>query len=61
VSFRWQLRKFGGVLSPYLQVVNLYNRRNVFLYFFDYTGTPTTRNGVSQLPLLPTFGLEFSW
>jgi hypothetical protein len=41
-----------------LQVANLYNRRNVFLYFFDYGNVPPTRTGLSQLPFLPTFGLE---
>ena len=59
VGLRWSVEKFGGLLQPYVQLVNLYNRHNVFLYFFDYVGAPPTRTGVSQLPLLPTFGLEF--
>lgn len=59
VGFRWSFEKWGGLWQPYLNVVNLYNRRNVFLYFFDYLDAPPTRTGVSQLPLLPTFGLEF--
>ena len=59
VGLRWSVEKFGGLLQPYFQLVNLYNRHNVFLYFFDYVDAPPTRTGVSQLPLLPTFGLEF--
>ena len=41
------------------QVANLYNRRNPFVYVFDYDAAPATRTGVSQIPLLPTFGVEF--
>lgn len=58
VGFRWTWHHWGAVWNPYLQMVNLYNRRNVFLYFFDYGVTPPTRTGVSQLPLLPSFGME---
>jgi hypothetical protein len=61
VGLHWQFKKWGADWRPYLQAVNLYNRRNVFLYFFDYGAVPTTRTGVSQLPFLPTFGLEFTF
>jgi hypothetical protein len=37
------------------------NRRNVFLYFYDYTTAPATRSAISQLPLLPSVGLEFAF
>ena len=59
LSFRWEVKKWGGVLRPYFQVVNAYNRRNVFVYMYDYDDSPATRTGISQLPLLPSFGLEF--
>lgn len=59
VSFRWQFEKWGGQWEPYLQLANVYNRKNPFLYLFDYDDTPPTRTGVSQIPLLPTFGVEF--
>jgi hypothetical protein len=58
VGFRWSFKKWGARWEPYLQAVNLYNRQNVFFYFFDYGAAPPTRTGVSQLPILPTFGLE---
>ena len=58
LGFRWSFKKFGATWEPYLQAVNLYNRRNVFFYFFDYGDAPPTRTGVSQLPVLPTFGIE---
>lgn len=58
LGLRWSFKKLGATWEPYLQAVNLYNRRNVFFYFFDYGNAPPTRTGVSQLPVLPTFGLE---
>jgi hypothetical protein len=61
LSLRWDFTKWGVRWEPYLQVANVYNRKNVFLYFFDYGTVPATRTGVSQLPLLPTFGIEFSF
>lgn len=61
VGLRWQFEKFGGQWEPYLQVANAYNRQNVFVYFFDYQDAPPTRTGVSQLPVLPTFGIEFTF
>lgn len=59
VSFRWQFEKWGGQWEPYVQLANVYNRKNPFLYVFDYDAAPPTRTGVSQIPLLPTFGVEF--
>lgn len=61
VSFRWQFDWLGGVWEPYLQVANVYNRQNVFVYTFDYSSVPPTRSGYTQLPILPTFGVEFRW
>jgi hypothetical protein len=61
VSLRWEVRKWGGVLRPYVQVANMLNRRNVFIYFYDYTTAPATRSAISQLPLLPSVGLEFAF
>ena len=43
--------------TPYLQVVNAYNRRNVFIYTFDYTANPPEREATSQFPFLPSLGL----
>ncbi len=43
--------------TPSLSLVNAYNRRNTFVYTFDYTAQPPTRQAVSQFPLLPSVGL----
>lgn len=61
LGLRWQFDKWGIQWNPYFQVANAYNRRNVFLYVFDYGSRPATRSGVSQVPLFPTFGIEFKW
>jgi hypothetical protein len=61
LGLRWQFEKLGIHWSPYLQVANAYDRSNVFIYVFDYGSRPPTRMAVPQLPLVPTFGVEFRW
>ncbi len=58
LSFRRTFEKSWGALTPYLNLVNVYNRRNVLFYFFEYDRTPAVRSGVSMFPVLPTIGLE---
>jgi hypothetical protein len=57
-SFRKTYDKSWGFLTPYVNLVNVYNRKNVLFYFFEYERSPPTRSGVSMFPILPTFGLE---
>jgi len=47
-----------GTFTPYLQVLNATNRRNVLFYFYNFDNDPPTRSGISMFPLLPTFGVE---
>lgn len=61
VGLRWQFAKWGIEWNPYVQIANVYGRRNVFLYVFDYGSRPPTRSGVAQVPLFPSFGVEFKW
>jgi hypothetical protein len=61
VGMRWQFHWLGGLWQPFLNIVNLYNRRNVFAYTFDYDSVPPVRSGWSQLPVVPTIGVEFEW
>jgi hypothetical protein len=51
----------GANLVPFLSVINATNRRNVFVYRFDYTENPPTRTAFSQFPILPTLGLTVRW
>ena len=58
VTLRREYRRRWGTLTPYLQVLNAMNRRNVLFYFYDYDKSPATRSGISMFPVLPTIGLE---
>jgi hypothetical protein len=57
-SLRKTMKKSWGQLTPYLEVLNVYNRKNVLFYFYDYNRDPAVRSGVSMFPLLPTVGAE---
>jgi hypothetical protein len=48
-------------ITPYLQLVNAYNRRNVWIYQFDYEDNPPTSEAISQFPILPTLGVTVEW
>lgn len=53
---------FGwGSLTPHLDVLNVYNRKNVLFYFFDYSADTATRSGLSMFPILPTVGVEVTF
>jgi hypothetical protein len=47
----------GTTVAPYFSLVNAYNAKNVFLYIFDYSKSPPTRQAISQFPLLPSAGV----
>ena len=67
--FYWRMdlsaeRRFaigGATLRPYLNVVNVFNRKNVFLYTLDVDDDPPRVRGASQFPLLPSFGMRVEW
>lgn len=54
------VRSWGGY-TPYLQVLNVYNRRNVLFYFYDYDRSPAVRSGFSMFPILPAIGVEVTF
>lgn len=58
VSLRKDYPKSWGVLTPHLDLINVYNRKNVLFYFYEYERTPPVRSGISMFPFLPTVGLE---
>ena len=61
VSLRWTLERGWGRMVPYLSILNVYNQKNVFFYFFEYDEDPPVRTGISMFPFLPTLGLEVSF
>jgi hypothetical protein len=58
IGVRRTYRKRWGSITPHIDVLNLYDRRNVLFYFYQYGETPPTRTGISMFPLLPTIGVE---
>jgi len=58
LSLRRTLTPSWGDMTIYLDILNVYNQTNVLFYFYDYTGSPPTRSGLSMFPVLPTFGVE---
>ena len=60
LSLRKTLTKSWGTLTPYLDLLNVYNRKNVLFYFYEYEKDPPVRSGISMFPLLPTIGVEAS-
>lgn len=61
VSFRRTFEKSWGRLTPHLDILNLYNRKNVLFYYYNYNDVPATRGGTSMFPFLPTVGLEVTF
>lgn len=62
VTFRKRYEKGWGTITPFLNLLNAYNRRdNVLFYFYDYGADPPVRTQISMLPIIPTFGVEVSF
>ncbi|HSJ24651.1 MAG TPA: TonB-dependent receptor [Longimicrobiales bacterium] len=58
LSARRTYHRSWGTLTPHLEVLNVYNRRNVLFYFYEYGRDPPVRSGISMFPILPTAGVE---
>ncbi|MEO1022376.1 MAG: TonB-dependent receptor [Bacteroidota bacterium] len=55
IAFSRYATFFGmGSAEWQFQIVNVYSRRNVWFYLFDFEDNPITRNEVNLLPILPT-------
>lgn len=61
VTARRTFERNWGSWTPYLQVLNVYNRRNVLFYFYNYDQLPPTRSGLSMFPVLPALGVEVAF
>ncbi|MEW5799067.1 MAG: TonB-dependent receptor [Bacteroidota bacterium] len=61
VSITKRASFFGLHGSWYFQIFNIYNRRNVWFKAFDTSKNPTEITDVKLLPIIPTFGLDFSF
>ena len=56
---RRQVRLFGAEAEFYLQIFNLYNRRNEWFIQYDPGDSEREPTVVRMLPVLPTFGFDF--
>lgn len=61
IGLRKPIVREWGRMVPYLNVINVYNQKNVLFYLFDYRSEPPSRSGFSMIPILPTVGLEVSF
>jgi len=61
LSIRKKWKIFGLKNTPYLQIVNVYNHKNVFFYFWDHDQNPSKLVTVTMFPFLPTLGIEFDF
>lgn len=61
LSLRKTFLRSWGTLTPHLDILNVYNRKNVLFWFYEYDRDPPRRSGVSMFPLLPTVGVEVSF
>jgi hypothetical protein len=59
ISKDFKIRAVKGRLS--LSVINIYNRKNVFTYFYDYSKDPPQLLVIPQLPLFPSFEIFINW
>ncbi|HEU4562939.1 MAG TPA: TonB-dependent receptor [Longimicrobium sp.] len=58
LTFRRTYTRRWGTFTPYAQVLNATNRKNVLFYFYNFDNNPPTRSGISMFPVLPTIGVE---
>ncbi len=61
VSLRRPFRIGGVVCDPYVQIVNLYNRHNVFLYVWNHDANPSKLVTIPMFPVFPSAGVEFDF
>ena len=68
ISLRKVVRKRWGLITPYLNLINVYNRKNVVQYLYgrrytSFGGSNAVRGrrGIALVPFLPTFGVEVSF
>ena len=45
-------------IEPNIQIINVYNRKNVYIRSYDLTKNPATFDDVTMIPLLPTIGIN---
>ncbi len=58
VRITYNTKIWGADLSFYIDVVNIYNRKNVIAYDFSVKDGEVKRREITMLPILPTLGMN---
>jgi hypothetical protein len=61
LNVKRRFRLFGSRAEAYLQVFNAYNRRNEWFVQYNADDPETDPDVVKMLPVIPTFGINFSF
>ena len=61
VSLRRSFSPWGSDAEWYLQISNLYSRRNEWFVQYDTDDPATEPKVIKHLPILPTFGIQFEF
>ena len=61
VSLRRSFSMWASEAEWYLQIANLYSRRNEWFVQYDTDDRTTEPKVIKQLPILPTFGIKFEF
>jgi hypothetical protein len=56
-GFEWR----GLDISVSVSVINLYDRKNVLMYYFDYSKSPPTRDEIHTIPRIPSLEVRVSF
>ena len=61
VSITWKHDYGGWSMAPYLQLFNAGNRGNVWFVDYDFRGNRPDIDTITMFPILPTFGVTFTF
>lgn len=66
VSFKLQWNMKSYTIEPYLQIINLFNRKNVWTRYYNYNMNDDgvfelTHEDSTMFPLLPFIGVDVKW
>ena len=59
IAKRFSIGKASGTFR--LEVINLYNHRNIFIYYWDTSYNPPRLRDVGMLPVLPSLEVSIRW
>lgn len=61
ISFSKFFKWLGMAWQFDAQIINMYNRENVFIYEWDFDENPAARTNIPMLPIIPTVGISTSF